>query len=189
MENADNTTNRGNPVEQLTRLAQVPRPMPTLPDLAKSFGHRLFLERSKMRLSLRALQELSDVPNSHISAMEQGKRRCGARAAQKLAEVFWPTSDKEWPGQQHALQEKQEFLYAAAATIRARGVVEDAALYPPEILDGVGFKLRQAGIRDKDIESAGFDVTKRDGQHVDLVVQLRDRRIFDITIMLNERKG
>jgi transcriptional regulator with XRE-family HTH domain len=146
---------------------------------ATKFGFTLRALREKRPWTLRELESASGVPNSHISAMESGKRRCGAVAARKLADALFGWQDSK---------EKNEFMYAAAATIKARGAIKDAELYHPAILDAVCYKLRQMGICDKDIQHASLGVERVDGVRADLFIMTKTNDMFDVNISIVKRE-
>lgn len=153
----------------------VPQPQPTLRNAAQSFGTVLQRLRTRSGMTLRQLEQMSGVPNPVISAIENGRRRCGASVAKRLADaLFAVNSDSA----------RSEFLYAAAATIKARGVIEDAQLYPPAILDAVASRLRAMKIRDRDI----FTVHVEPGAEGDLLVVLHGGRRLKVRIKITEEK-
>jgi transcriptional regulator with XRE-family HTH domain len=129
--------------------------------------------RNKSGLTLRALQELSGVPNPVISAIENGKRRCGAVVAKKLASIIF--GSLECP-------ERSEFLYAAAATIKARGAIEDSQLYPPAVLDVVASKLKRMRIKDRDILAAHVHDAEKD--KYDLLIVLKGGRRLAVAVTI-----
>jgi transcriptional regulator with XRE-family HTH domain len=153
----------------------LPQPKPTMQHVALSFGAMLQKLRNQAGLTLRGLQELSGVPNPVISAIETGNRRCGAAAAKKLASALFGSTD---------CPERSEFLYAAAATIKARGAIEDSQLYPPAVLDVVASKLKRMGIQDRDILAA--HVHDSDKDQCDLLIVLQKGRRLTVTVIIKE---
>ena len=157
-----------------------PQPQPTMRQVARGFGNLLQRLRAKRGLSLRDLEQLSGVPNPVISAIEHGRRRCGARVAKKLAEALVPGD--------HVEKVRHEFLYAAAATIKARGAIEDAQLYPPAVLDLVASKLRGMGIRDREILGAYGETRGEDGCQRDLLLVLSNGRRLGVRVDIVEEE-
>ncbi len=153
----------------------LPQPKPTMQHVALSFGAMLQKLRNQAGLTLRALQELSGVPNPVISAIETGNRRCGAAAAKKLASALFGNRD---------CPERSEFLYAAASTIKARGAIEDSQLYPPAVLDVVASKLKRMRIKDRDIVSA--HVQDADKDLCDLLIVLQGGRRLTVAVTIKE---
>ena len=155
----------------------LPQPQPTMLDVARGFGD--LLKKLRGGLSLRELEQLSGVPNPIISAIENGRRRCGANVAKKLAEALFGADQEE---------NRRDFLYAAAATIKARGVLEDAQLYPPAVLDLVPSLLRAKGIRDRDILGAHRDPPSANGDRPDMLLVLHRGRCVQIRVVIQDVK-
>lgn len=91
--------------------------------------------RKRRGLSLRQLQELSGVTYSTISGMERGERAVGAESAEHLAN-----------GLQLALGERDQFLFAAAATRRKDRLVGYARSLEPELLNFLPKALADHGV-------------------------------------------
>lgn len=184
MKTADSTNDKLATLQAVTQAQRDKKPSREL--LARSFGHRLQGERVKQGFTLRQLAEAIRVPNSHISAMETGHRRCGSKAARKIADAFWP---EPYVGRDDPESEKAraDFLYHAASTIKARGVIQDSELYPPQIFDAVGSLLRRNGIKDRDVLSATLGPVTTDCGHVELRIVLCDERLFEVSISMKER--
>ena len=100
-----------------------------------------------------------------------------ARAAKKLANALFGETDRP---------ERDEFLYGAAATIKARGVIEDADLYPPAILDAVASRLRGMGIRDRDIFGVKPGPDAEDPDQAGMLLILHGNRRLRVTISIEQ---
>ena len=155
----------------------LPQPQRTMRDVASGFGD--LLKKLRGGLSLRELEQLSGVPNPIISAIENGRRRCGANVAKKLAEALFGADQEE---------NRRDFLYAAAATIKARGVIEDAQLYPPAVLDLVPSLLRAKGIRDRDILGAYRESSDANKGRPDMLLVLHRGRRVQIRVTIQDVK-
>lgn len=167
------------PAEFRKLFEGLPQPQPTMRDVASGFGTLLQKLRVRSGLSLRDLEQLSGVPNPVISAIEHGRRKCGARVAKQLAEALFDVGQQE---------NQREFLYAAAATIKARGVIEDAQLYPPAVLDLVPSLLRAKGIRDRDILAAHREPRNENENNPDMLIVLHRGRRVQIRVTFKEVK-
>ena len=174
---ADLPTPHISPDEFRSMFAGLPQPKPTMRDVALSLGSMLQKLRVGSVRTLRQLELESGVPNSVISAIETGKRRCGAAAAKKLANAFFGI---------YECPERSEFLYAAAATIKARGAVEDSQLYPPAVLDAVAAKLRRMGVRDRDILGAYVEDPSKNRDSRDLLIVLHGGRRLSVAVTITD---
>ncbi len=170
------TPNRISPEDFRELFKNLKQPRPAMRNVAHGFGDMLQKLRVKAGFTLRDLESMSGVPNPVISMIESGKRRCGARAAAKLADALFLGESPE----------KREFLYAAAATVKARGVIEDAQLYPPAILDVLANKLRLMGIRDRDILGVYVESPPETGSCPDLLIILQGGRRLAASVTVKE---
>lgn len=171
------TTTRITPEEFRSLFSCTPQPKPTMKNVANSFGEMLQKLRNKSGFTLRALQELTGVPNPVISAIENGKRRCGAIVARKLASALFGSLDSP---------ERSEFLYAAAATIKARGAIADSQLYPPAVLDVVASKLKRMRIKDRDILAVHVESPDKNEDKRDLLIVLHGGKRLTVTVTIKE---
>jgi transcriptional regulator with XRE-family HTH domain len=168
--------NRISPEDFRTMFADIRQPKPTMSNVAHTFGDMLQRLRVKAGLTLRELEDLSGVQNPIISMIERGKRRCGANVAAKFADALF-------------VQEcgaKREFLYAAAATIKARGAIEDSQLYPPAVLDVVASKLKKMGVRDRDILAVHVESPDKNEDKRDLLIVLHGGKRLTVTVTIKE---
>ena len=142
-----------------------------------AFGRTLKQARDHVGLSLRELEKVSGVPNSHISAMETGHRTCGTRAAGKLASALFPHKDQA--------SESMAFRYAAALTVNIAGVVDADQFAHPAILNAVAAKLRKLKLGDVD----RVEVPRGTETHEpDLRVVLRDGSAVDVNIKIERKR-
>lgn len=157
--------------------------------LAVPFGERLREERNARKLSLRDLKKLSSVPDSLISAIEQGRRKCGAKVANQLADAFWPKPSGGWDEWPDGLSVRKAFLHHASATLETRGVIDEAASYPSEVLAAVSESLRARGIGDADIATVATNVGHPSSPEPDLLVCLHDGRKYAVEIKIVQIAG
>jgi transcriptional regulator with XRE-family HTH domain len=106
-----------------------------------NFGRTLKTCRTQRNLTLRALQELSGVNYTLVSAFEHGERAVGSDVAVRLAD-----------GLNLAGDERQRFLFAAASTRRkdrlvgyARTLAPELVNFVPKVLAGSGLDLAAIG--------------------------------------------
>jgi len=167
------------PAQFREKFKNTPQPKPTMRNVAQSFGMMLQSSRINAGLKLRELEEAARVPNSLISAIEHDRRRCNANTAKKLANALFGATES---------QSRSEFLYAAAATMKAKGVIKDSELYPPEILDAVAEQLRRRNIKAKQILSVSLEPKTDDKSKPNLFILLHDKRRLLVTITIDEIK-
>jgi len=154
-------------------------PISSDPDPLRAFGALLKAMREEASLTLRQLSGMSGVKHPIISAMEHGRRRCGPRAAEQLADSFFG------PVQ---CANRKKFLYSAVSTLKPRGVTEDAQQFPPAILDCVAAELRGAGIRGDDIRDIYRPHETIDGHNHDLILLLKNGQKLAVNIKLTNLK-
>jgi transcriptional regulator with XRE-family HTH domain len=116
--------------------------MTTVTESRTNFGRILKTYRSRRNLTLRQLQELSGVNYTLVSAFEHGERAVGADTAARLAGGLGLAGD-----------ERQRFLFAAAATRRKDRLVGYARLLAPELLNFVPKVLAGSGLNLEAIEA------------------------------------
>lgn len=155
-------------------------PISSEPDPLNAFGALLKAMREDASLTLRQLSDMSGVKHPIISAMEHGRRRCGPRAAEQLADSFFGPDQCE---------NRKIFLYSAVSTLKPRGVTEDARQFPPAILDCVAAELRGAGIRGNDIRDICRPHETIDGHSHDLVLILKNGQKLAVDITLKHLKN
>ena len=112
----------------------------TVADFRTNFGCALKTYRTDRNLTLRGLQELSGVVYTLISAYEHGERAVGADVAARLADGLDLEGD-----------ERESFLFAAAATRRRDKLVGYARSLAPELINFVPRVLAGAGMDLEDI--------------------------------------
>lgn len=135
--------------------------MTTVAESRTNFGRTLKTYRTQQNLTLRQLQELGGVNYTLVSAFEHGERAVGADVATRLAN-----------GLNLAGDERQRFLFAAAATRRRDRLVGYARSLAPELLNFVPKVLAGNGLDLEAIE--GCEVRQNlDGERPELLTQLR----------------
>ena len=109
--------------------------MNTIDQCRTDFGRTLKGLRTQQNLSQRQLQDLSGVVYTLISAHEHGERAIGSGVATKLADALGLDGE-----------ERERFLFAAAATRRKDRLVGYSRTLAPELLNFVPMVLAGAGV-------------------------------------------
>jgi len=116
--------------------------MNTIAQSRTEFGGLLKRLRTQRNLTLRALHALSGVVYSMISCIEAGDRAAGGDAARRMADALNLVGE-----------ERQQFLFAAAATRRKDRLVEYARTLAPELVNFVPSVLSRLGINLEAVDS------------------------------------
>ena len=121
--------------------------------MKNEFPEVLIKLRKQATLTTVELAELSDVPRSLISGLENNTRRIGEMQATRLGKAL-------------GLKGKalQEFIYLAINTCTEKVLVESKG-YPSEIINLVTRQLRQAGILPEQVDA--YEV---DGSNISLLL-------------------
>ncbi len=109
--------------------------MPTVIQSRIAFGALLHSLRIDRGFTLRRLQEVTGVTYSMISCIEHGDRAIGADVAERIATAF-----------QLEGIEREQFLFAAAATRRKDRLVAAARTLAPELVNFVPTALARFGV-------------------------------------------
>lgn len=126
-----------------------------------NFGQILKTYRTRRNLTLRAVQELSGVNYTLVSAFEHGERAVGADVAIRLVDGLGLTGD-----------ERQRFLFAAAATRRKDRLVGYARMLAPELVNFVPKVLSESGLNLEAIERCEVRQTL-DRERPELLTKMR----------------
>ena len=101
---------------------------------------------TQREMAKRARQVGLKIEHSHIGAWETGTLVCGPRSARKLARLVGLKNGA-----------RQAFLYACARTMKGACVTEEAAEYPPPILNGLAYVLKKVGLQGRDLTEIWID--------------------------------
>ena len=129
------------------------------------FSETLKHLRKQANLTSVELAELSDVPRSLISGLENNTRRVGELQAVRLAKALGLCGP-----------DLEQFIYQAVNTCTER-VLAESKEYPAELINFVTHRLRQAGIlpeqvNDCEIGSASVRLVLNNGKHATVEAKL-----------------
>ncbi len=124
--------------------------MLTMNDKTNNFRKQFAACRERSGLTYRALEKVTGIKYSALSAMQSGNRPVGEQSARRIAEAFGLSGDV-----------REAFVLSALNTSKEK-VLAAVGGYPAEVLNFLGLLLMARGIKPNQIVRCGYNLATPD---------------------------